>query len=248
VRFYAVSDLHLEFGPFSIDPPRADVVVLAGDIGLGTRGVVWARTQFPDTPIIYVPGNHEHYGEALPRLTEKLIAFGRERDVIVLDRDVAEVNGIRFFGATLWTDFALLGDVDAGMAAARQSVTDYRRIRVSPSFRRLRPVDTASLHGRARRWLDNEVAQGNVRGGVVVSHHAPSVRSLRPEFVDDPVSASYASALDDLVERSEARLWIHGHTHYCVDYQVGATRVFSNQRGYIDEPVEGFDPHQVLEL
>src|SRR5262245_24930618 len=248
VRLYVASDLHLEFAPISIVAPNVDVVVLAGDIAVGTRGVAWARTQFPDTPIIYVPGNHEYYGDALPRLTEKLVAFGKDRDVHVLDRAVTEVEGIRFLGATLWTDFALFGDVVAGMAAAQQSVTDYRRIRVSPRFRRLRPLDTASLHSRTRRWLENEVDQGNVRDAVIVTHHAPSVRSLRPEFVHSAVSASYASALDGLIERSEARLWIHGHTHHCVDYQVGATRVFSNQKGYIDEPVEGFDPHRVLEL
>jgi Icc-related predicted phosphoesterase len=96
--------------------------------------------------------------------------------------------------------------------------------------------------------LGTQVEQGNLRESVVVSHHAPSRRSLRPEFMDDLVSASYASSLDDLIKRSEATLWIHGHTHYCVDYQVGATRVLSNQMGYVDEPVEGFDPRFVLDV
>jgi hypothetical protein len=248
VRLHILSDVHLEFGSLHYDAPVADIIVLAGDIGIGVRGLVWARTQFPEKPIVYVPGNHEYYGEALPRLTEKLVSWGKEHGVYVLDGSVADVEGLRFIGATLWTDFALFGDADVGMAAAQQSVTDYRRIRVSPSFRKLRPKDTASLHARTLRWLDAQVDQGNLRDSVVVSHHAPSRRSLRPEFIDDVVSASYASSLDDLINRSEAKLWIHGHTHYCVDYRVGSTRVLSNQRGYVDEPVEGFDPRLVLDV
>ena len=248
MRLQILSDLHIEFGPCEIDAPSTDIVVLAGDIGVGTRGLLWARRQFPETPIIYVPGNHEYYGHALPRLTDKLIILGKEQGVHVLENGVVEVKGLRFFGSTLWTDFALFGNADAGMAAAQQSMTDYRRIRVSPSFRKLRPRDTASLHARARRWLETQADQGNLQGSIVVSHHAPSQRSLRPEFVDDPVSASYASTLDDLMKKSGAMLWTHGHTHYCVDYQVGSTRVLSNQRGYVDEPVDGFDSGLVVDV
>lgn len=39
----------------------ADVVVLAGDIDCGTKGVAWARQAFPDVPVLSVAGNHEHY-------------------------------------------------------------------------------------------------------------------------------------------------------------------------------------------
>jgi len=58
MRIHILSDLHLEFGDF--DPPRtdADVVVLAGDIHVGTRGVAWARERFHPTPVL---GNHEYY-------------------------------------------------------------------------------------------------------------------------------------------------------------------------------------------
>jgi hypothetical protein len=33
-----------------------------------------------------------------------------------------------------------------------------------------------------------------------------------------------------------------------VDYRIGATRVLSNQRGYPDEPANGFDPALVVDL
>ncbi len=57
IRLY--SDLHLEFGPF--DPPdaAADLVVLAGDIHVGVKGVEWALEQKFGCPVLYVLGNHE---------------------------------------------------------------------------------------------------------------------------------------------------------------------------------------------
>jgi len=77
-------------------------------------------------------------------------------------------------------------------------------------------------------------------------HHAPSARSLNPRHAASALSAAYASALDELVGRSGAACWVHGHTHTYVDYVLGATRVLSNQRGYPDEPAEGFDPGLVV--
>jgi hypothetical protein len=62
------------------------------------------------------------------------------------------------------------------------------------------------------------------------------------------LSASFASDLDALITESGAPLWIHGHTHNNVDYRIGATRVYTNQRGYPDKLVAGFDPGAVLEL
>jgi predicted phosphodiesterase len=248
VRLHIVSDLHLEFGVYALESADADVLVLAGDVGLREAGVKWAAAEAQGRPVIYVPGNHEYYGSSLPRLAEKLRTLGAPSRVHVLDREKVEIDGVRFYGATLWTDFGLLGDPVGGMAAARGVVVDYRRIRVSPGYRKLRPQDTASIHAATRRWLAEEIARGGTPGAVIVSHHAPSKRSIAPQFLTDPVSASYASHLDDLVERSGAALWVHGHTHNCVDYAIGSTRVVSNQRGYVDELVSGFRPRLVVEV
>ena len=43
-------------------------------------------------------------------------------------------------------------------------------------------------------------------------------------------------------------LWIHGHTHFNVDYKIGQTRVITNQRGYVDSLSANFDPKLVLEV
>lgn len=58
MRLHILSDLHLESG--STPPPvaDADVIVLAGDIHVGTAGWEWAREHFAPRPVVYVLGNH----------------------------------------------------------------------------------------------------------------------------------------------------------------------------------------------
>jgi hypothetical protein len=83
---------------------------------------------------------------------------------------------------------------------------------------------------------------------VVVTHHAPSPRSIRPRFRDDPVSAAYASDLEWMLDGARAALWVHGHTHFCVDYTVNGTRVYANQRGYPHDDTPGYDPARTIEV
>ncbi len=228
MRLHLLSDLHLEFRPYDEPAPAADVVVLAGDITPGVRGLEWARTRWPATPVVYVAGNHEYYGDALPRLTDRLRWQAGERGIHFLEGDAVEIGGVRFLGCTLWSDFEVTGDPVVAAATAAAVMADYRKIRVSPEYRRVRPDDTAALHARSRRWLEEEIAAGRAVGAVVVSHHAPSLRSVPPQYRTDPVSAAFASDLEELVERSGAALWLHGHTHHCVDYRIGRTRVLAN--------------------
>jgi predicted phosphodiesterase len=248
VRIHVLSDLHLEFGPVPIPNVDADAVVLAGDISVGFRGVEWAARTFAGRPILYVPGNHEFYGQNYPRFLGKLRSRAVELDVRLLSDMSVTIAGVRFVGATLWTDFLLLGNRHVAEATAHEIMTDFRKIRVGPRFRRVVPADMELWHHRTRSWLERELAPCHSCQTVIVTHHAPSLRSLRPLRPLDPLSAAFASGLDDLVERSGASYWIHGHTHHCVDYMIGQTRVVSNQRGYPDEAVPEFNPAFIIEV
>jgi Icc-related predicted phosphoesterase len=247
VRIRVLSDLHLEFTDFTPPAVEADLVILAGDIHVGTKGIRWARERFPGVPVVYVAGNHEHYGQAAPRLTEKLHEEARGSNVHVLEREELQLQGARILGCTLWTDLALHGDDFVGAAAVADSMSDYKKIRVSPRYRRLRPSDTITFHKASVRWLRDAAA---ARPGplIVVTHHAPSGQSLDPRFAGDRLNVAYASNLEPVVSELQPLLWVHGHIHHRADYHLGRTRVVCNPRGYPDEPGEGFDPAKVVEL
>jgi len=63
MKLHILSDLHTEFADFSPPDTNADIVILAGDIGVGLGGIEWAARRFPRAPVIYVPGNHEFYDQ-----------------------------------------------------------------------------------------------------------------------------------------------------------------------------------------
>ena len=109
MKIRVLSDLHLEFHAWTPPPADADVVVLAGDIHVGVGGIEWAREQFPTTPVIYVVGNHEFYGGQLNEVLAALREAADRLGVYLLDSDELVLDGTRFLGATLWTDFALYG-------------------------------------------------------------------------------------------------------------------------------------------
>ena len=248
MRVRLLSDAHTELAPYSPTTVDTDLVVLAGDIGKAVRGVKWASRWFPEVPVVYIPGNHEYYGGALPRVTEKMKAAAEGTNVAVLDRDAWRGAGVRVLGATLWTDFALFGvaSVFASADPALAGLNDFRRIRTSPRYSKLRPIDTQREHRASLAWLRARLAEPSDAPTIVVTHHAPSLRSIDPALAEDDLAPAYASPLDDLVEHSGAALWLHGHTHHACDYCIGQTRVVCNPRGYADDVVPDFDPRLTL--
>jgi Icc-related predicted phosphoesterase len=134
------------------------------------------------------------------------------------------------------------------MQMAEDIMNDYRIIRFSSQNRVLRARDTVRIHQESVAWLKDELARHDPARTVVVTHHAPSPQSEAPYHKTSPLTPAFASNLDALIHQSRVPLWIHGHTHFNVDYRIGSTRVLTNQRGYPGEPCNGFDPKLVIEL
>jgi Icc-related predicted phosphoesterase len=249
MRIRILSDLHVDFETATLPQVEADVTVLAGDIRPGKSALKWIRSNFPDQPIVYVLGNHEFYGCTIPKLIDDFRRMCADSNIHILENEFLAIDGVRFLGCTLWTDFCLFGDPAAAGREAAKVMNDYRRIRVSPEFRRLTGMDTARFNVRSLRWLREQLDSPAALPTVIITHHAPSPRSLDPLETEELISAAYASDLEDLVEASRARLWIHGHTHRSTSYWIGQTQVISNSRGYPDDPIDpGFDPFLVVEV
>lgn len=251
MRVRVHSDLHLEFSDWTPPPVVADVVVLAGDIDIGVRGLEWMRRRFPETPVVYVAGNHEFFGGRVHEVRERLREAARQHGIHLLDSEEVVIDGARFLGTTLWTDFALYGadaqHVGSAMAEAKRAMHDYRVIRYGPQGR-FKPEHALRMHGEQRRWLEGKLAEPFAGMTVVVTHHLPHRRSIHPKFFGDSLNTCFASDLAHLV-RAPVALWAHGHTHESIDYVESGTRVVCNPRGYIPmQPNVGFDPALVVDL
>ncbi len=249
MKLHVLSDLHTEFAAFTIPKTDADVLVLAGDIGTKLSGLEQAL-KTSEIPVVYVAGNHEYYGAAIPKLTTELQDLARGSQVHVLENDAFVLQNVRFLGCTLWTDFEILGLENRALTMwdAQQKMADYRLIRHSPKFSRLRPMDTATLHSASLKWLEQQLEIPFSGRTVVVTHHAPTAKAFNPKYQGDLLSAAFATNLEPLIEGFKIDLWIYGHTHHNADFTHGSTRIISNQRGYPDERVPSFNPSLVLEL
>jgi predicted phosphodiesterase len=253
MKLNLLSDLHLRQGSLPLPRNDADVVVLAGDIDRPAEALAWARGF--DKPVIYVPGNHEHYGDTVESTLAALRDEADGTGVHVLDRDVVVIGGVRFLGTTLWTDFRLGGDGDARAAAVRDAVRlirDFSRIRRGAgSDAAFTPDDAAALFEQDARWLRRMLATACDGPTVVITHHAPSLRSIHPRFAGSPLNACFVSDAEDLLDGGRAALWIHGHTHDSFDYVVNGTRVVCNPRGYARNGVNenpAFDPDLCIDV
>ncbi|MGA8147447.1 MAG: metallophosphoesterase [Gallionellaceae bacterium] len=231
MRIHILSDIHLEFAEFENHTVDCDVIVLAGDIQLGAEGIEWARQRWPGNEIIYIPGNHEYYRSQYEQANVQLAEAGRLHGVHVLNRAEVIIDGVRFLGATLWTDFNLFGEAlkPGAMRACSRYLADFRLIRFGDRI--FTPEDAAHLHDLDVAWLESQLNKTFEGKTVVVTHYLPSRQSVAARYAKDIVSAGFASELPHLLGISE--LWIHGHTHDSFDYVEAGTRVVCNPRGYV---------------
>lgn len=236
------SDLHNEFARFIPPELPADLVILAGDIDIQARGVLWANETFR-CPVIYCAGNHEHYKGHLDRTVEKMRAAAAPH-VHVLENESMMIGGVRFVAATAWTDFSSTGDFAAASRSCARAMNDFRMIRAEANYRRLRPGDLVFKNLTTKAFLDRELSQPFDGKTFVVTHHSPL-----PEVSGDEdgghISAAYYNRWYNLVEQAD--FWAFGHTHHSVDTMLGGCRLISNQRGYPGEDC-GFEPDKIIEI
>lgn len=252
MRLHILSDLHLGARrlpeTFLLPDVEADALVLAGDIQRHIDGLAWAARvgRAAGKPVIYVPGNHEYYHADLPEMLASLRKEARRLGICLLSNDSVVIDGVRFLGSTLWSDFRLYPDLcpDA-MRTAGSLMNDFKIIR--NAGRAYSPEQSVQLHRIARGWLEEELSTPFAGPTVVVTHHAPHSGSVAERFKLDLLTPAFASDLSQLVERFEPELWIHGHMHDCFDYRVGKTRIVCNPMGYVTERNE-FDPTLVIEV
>ncbi|MBB6235908.1 Icc-related predicted phosphoesterase [Pedobacter sp. AK013] len=243
-----ISDLHHEFGISDLDFSNVDVVILAGDTDLGTKGIEWVKKNISDKPVIYLLGNHEYYKGSYPKTLNKIIKQSYDTNITVLENNMIALEGIRFHGATLWTDFSLFGSpVEYGIICQAQ-MNDYKQIRKDPAYSKLRTIDTYQIHQVSKLWLQKSLEESIGYKNVVITHHAPSIKSIPERYKNDPISSAYASNLEDIIIKYQPDYWIHGHIHTPVRYKIGKTEIICNPHGYLSEMYNGYNKDLIIEI
>ncbi|MBR3194527.1 metallophosphoesterase [Bosea sp. (in: a-proteobacteria)] len=244
MKILVLSDLHIEFLPdgYRLPPIVADfdAVVLAGDIYRPLkRSLEWIARErdagaFGGRPVIFVPGNHEFYKSHLAREMPEADDLARTLGISLLAPGATTIGGVRFIGATLWTDYALNGDARFAKMTAQADLNDHRLIRFVDGTRsaRFTPSHAEMLHRRDLAFIVDRLEEPYAGPTVVVTHHAPHPRSVAERYAGQPLTAAFASNLSAVIDRHQPELWIHGHDHGSHDYMVGRTRILANQAGY----------------
>lgn len=248
------SDLHLNVKGLIIkNTVDADVLILAGDI---VEAAIWKACpefqQFFDTVskefkhVLYVMGNHEHWGWDFLKTSTRLREFLPE-NVILLDTESIEIDGVTFVGSTLWTD--MNNEDPLSMIEAGRCMRDYERImnsnqpvhywtevdgkRVAKTrIGNLTVQDTIDEHKISLEIIKNLIT--DKEKVVMITHHAPTRLSIDSDYIDAHLlNGAYVSDLSEFIlDNPQIKFWFHGHTHHKIQYNVGNTLVLTNPRGY----------------
>ena len=207
--------------------------------------------------VVYVMGNHEHYhGDYAHSIGYLKDALKSWENIHVLDKEMWGLEDHVFIGGTLWTD--MNGENEMTMNHVSRRMNDFQICDNSNEMVNYRVFDTKDDHETVRfktrpatlsprhvvedhkammKFIDETCADIPPWKTVVVcTHHAPSKGSEHPRYKhDQQMNGAYNSQLDNFIlDRSNIKLWTHGHTHEDFDYMIGSTRVVCNPRGYIN--------------
>jgi Icc-related predicted phosphoesterase len=260
MRIDLISDLHLDFGDLVL--PGGDILIIAGDLceaknfkkelynpklrPLPTHKIdrradrcyrfIKEECSEKYRETIYVFGNHEHYKFQIHKTYEH---FKNQlpSNVHLLENESFDIEDVTFVGATLWTDMNKSDPLT--LFHTKQGMSDFNLITMlnesNGCYHKLTPEYTTFLHKRSFEYIKAVVETDPNHKYVVVTHHAPSPLSIHPIYERDSLmNGAYQSNLSEyIMDHSQIKVWAHGHTHHAFDYDLGATRILCNPRGYL---------------
>jgi len=244
MKIQYLSDLHLEYRFYNWNIPitNSDIVVLAGDIGIGFDAIKWVGEQYKlhQKPFIYILGNNEYYHQDINFVNEaKRFYSNNKLEIDLLQNNSVIIKGIQFIGSTLWTDFNLNDNADLVIKTINELF----------GTRKLKHFTAESVlktHIKSLNYIKNKQYAID---SVVITHHQPTILGIHEKHRDkNLLSATFASNLDYIFESIKPKLWISGHSHYNYDIIIGNTRLIANQHGYPYEWLEDFDPKKIIEV
>ena len=253
MKINLVSDLHLNVRDLVL--PGGDILIIAGDCMeaghlrraehagkdtfLADRYRRFANEEMTKyRKVIYIKGNHEHYHNTF-ETTHEWIAKILPDNVYFLENESVEIDGVYFWAATMWTD--MHKGCPITMETVQNGLNDFRLIRYEHS-KQIQNYWTSKFTARCAmqeqrnsvQQLTKFLAEHKDDKIVVITHHAPSVKSVNPKYIEDYyLNGGYHNQLEELImDNPQIKLFVHGHMHDPVLYYLGETLVACNPRGY----------------
>ena len=253
MQFRIISDLHVDINRDYVQFMKFDpnaFYLIAGDIAGGFDNVCdFVKENIKQG--IFISGNHEGYDtdyNVIDQTKEYFQArlskeFPLNNQVSFLENQYKELDeDIVVVGCTLYTDFELfqLVPFEESMNVAHYSMNDFRYVYTYDSLgdnRLVTPSDYRERFFTSLNFIEDVCLKFPDKKIIVVSHHAPSMKSIVGKYVRDKLSAAYASNLDNFIEQHEnIKLWCHGHVHNTTQYKYrNRARVICNPFGYYNE-------------
>jgi len=262
MRIQYVSDLHLGHwwmyrNTFPKIEAIAPILVIAGDQWASgrefTHSTQWVKTiaaEFDN--VIMVLGNHDYYGTEIDATDKAYQEWAAEyKNVHVLQNSSVTIDDVKFIGSTLWTDFVWVnGDARVTRLDDFYKLSDASQILHGDAH--IEPAEILRRHKLAVDYIRSNADSTSV----VVTHHGPSYKGLSPKYAPKydgelTINHLFFSDLEQLIEETEPKAWIYGHSHDSAHFYVGSTRVAANPCGYVSgfmsENME-FDAMKTIEV
>lgn len=260
MRIQFVSDLHLEFSQneqFLVENPlnvTGEILLIAGDTAYldypETGSNDYSKYEFWDwasehyKQVVVCLGNHDFYGSY--NLSEMPDGYCKEirTNVHAYYNAVVHIADADIVVSTLWSK---IEPYDAYLTERR--VNDFYRIKYDGH--RLTADDFNREHERCLAFVKLAVRDSQAKTKIVLTHHVPTELCTAKEFQSSTINGAFTVELGDYIADSDIDYWIYGHSHRNIDAQIGATKIFSNQLGYVshgENLTNGFNPSRFIEV
>jgi predicted phosphodiesterase len=238
MKLKIISDVHLEnfkkSDSFQIG--EGDTIILAGNILIAkhlklNNFLKEIYINFFDlciknyNNVLYVMGNHEHYGYHFNN-TYTTIKENIPRSIHLLENQHVIIDDWTFIGMTMWTDY---DNNHNSIFASEKISNDYELIRTDLNYRKIKPADIIATHNESKKYLNKELKKCKNNKVFIITHQAPSIKSISEKCRSEMIYNSYYSDLTKIINRNpQIKYWVHGHTHNINDYTINKCRVLSS--------------------
>ena len=238
MRVQVISDIHIEEREnIPSIKPKADILFLAGDIGVLGNKLYEEFIEYVDknwSTVFYVLGNHELYSE--DKDIEQLIHeydmfFKKFNNIVFLHHAKCQLAGYTIIGCTFWGRF----ENDKHVSGSPHKI----KIRKDGELQEIGPEILTNLHAYSYEWVKSNIHP--VLPTIILTHFPltlenDKVRQVKYREEDRVTLKEYGAEMN--LTSDVGIICISGHTHFSHDFNKNGVRYISNQLGYEYEEKE----------